>query len=219
MKRLSFLLLSLVVITSCSDAAQSGPADGGVVALDAEARDATSSDATEPRDGGLTLDTGAVALDATPPDGDVDDVGALDTGVEPTDTGVEPADTGVEPGDGSTLDATPNCLYTAVDDRLVVCPGGYRYVSLFRDPGAIGCPDYWEVDGRRAMTMADAITAASCSAACLYQATQSVSFIDHCGRRNGYIVFTAPSCPDVYEFSNGYYRSVAEWQSETSCGG
>jgi hypothetical protein len=117
------------------------------------------------------------------------------------------------------LDATPSCLYTAIDDRLVVCPGGYRYVSLFRDPGAVGCPDYWEVDGQRAATMADAITAAGCGATCLYAATQSVSFIDHCGRRNGYIVFTAPSCPDVYEFSSGYYRSVDDWERETSCGG
>ena len=64
-----------------------------------------------------------------------------------------------------------------------------------------------------------AIAGEGCSPTCVYKPFQSVSFIDHCNRRNGYIVYRAqdPSCADLYEFSNGLFPSVAAWEQATPC--
>ena len=42
---------------------------------------------------------------------------------------------------------------------------------------------------------------------------------DPCGHRNGYIVYTAPSCADLYEFAEGLFPSRAAWEETLHCGG
>lgn len=213
--------LFLVGLGACSDGddgLDSGPADLG---LDAGPAD------LGPTDRGVDqgFPDSAIA-DADP--ADVADVGA-DGGV---DAAPDAADPDASPADADLLDAGPDagpdagdagplpCDYLDLQINLVQCPGGFQYLRGFEDLNANpNCPPYWELGGNQYSSAAAAVSGQGCNSACIYQASTSVSLIDPCGRRNGYIIFTANGCPDIYEFADGIFPSVEAWEAQLNCGG
>lgn len=187
----------MVADTGPTDAAEA-PTDSGA-SQDAGAADASVPDTGAPPDSG-SADTG------------VPDVGIAEAGTTP-DAGE--ADAGA-PADAGAVDGGV-CNYIDLNVCVVDC-GAYEYAHQFVDTLG-GCPDYYRLRGNDYPDINAALAGESCNTTCIYKAFQSVSFIDHCGRRNGYIVFTAPDagCADLYEFSSGLYGSVADWQAATPC--
>ncbi len=157
-----------------------------------------------------TPDSGAADMgfaDAmTLPDMGPPDLGTIDMG--PPDLGTP--DQGL-PDSGA-------CNYILLDAVIVDCGGTYRYARVLRDQNSI-CPDVVELNGQRYPDIRSAIGGEGCNSSCIYQAGTSVSFIDHCGRRNGYIIYRASgmNCPELFEFSNGLYLSVSDWEANTPC--
>lgn len=202
--------------------------------------DAAARDAATPSDAGELADAGAADADPTdagPPDLGPHDSGIADAGIEdaadadggaldadgpdaaaPDAADVGPADAG--PTDTGASDATASdaggCDYVNFSECVVDCNGTFTYAREFRDTNG-RCPPFVRLNGTDYPDVRAAIAAESCSGACLYKAFQSVSFIDHCNRRNGYIVYTAANCPDLFEFSNGFFTSVADWEMATPC--
>ncbi len=172
-------------------------------------------DASAPRDVGFrdatVRDVGF--FDAASEDAQVVDVGFTDA--DP-DAGFEDATADAGVLDASDPDAG-SCNYLSVDDSLVSCAGNYVYASYLQDQNG-RCPNVWRLLGNDYPDVASAIAGEGCLN-CEWRPFQSVSFIDHCGRRNGYIIFRSadPMCPDRYEFSNGYYDSVEQWERDTPC--
>ena len=191
---------------AAGDAATVDAARPDAAALDAGGPDATSADA-EARDGsGLDAEAAdAEAADAEAADAEATDAEATDA--EVTDAG--------SPDAGSPDAGT--CDYLDLDICVLDC-GGLVYGRGFRDLQGM-CPDFFRLRGHDYPDVAAALVGESCNTACIWKAAISVSFIDHCGRRNGYIVFEAPGegCADLYEFSSGLYMSVADWQAVTPC--
>jgi hypothetical protein len=171
----------------------SGLVDAGAedaMSTDAAAEDATFADAASP--------------DATPADAEPGDAALADAEVDAGTPDAGPGDAG-------------SCDYLDLDICILDC-GTLQYGRGFQDLQG-QCPDFFRLQGNDYPDVAAAIAGEGCSAACIWKASVSVSFIDHCGRRNGYIIFRAlgDGCSDLYEFSNGLFRSVADWQAVTPC--
>ncbi|MBK6690159.1 MAG: hypothetical protein IPG45_37185 [Deltaproteobacteria bacterium] len=218
---LCFAGLIFAGLVACSDEVEvqdSGPSDLGVDAgpsdlgptdrgVDQGFPDSSFADA-EPAD---AADAGAdggpdATPDAGPADADAPDADDLDAG----------PDAGPDAGDAGPLP----CDYLDLQINLVQCPGGFQYLRGFEDlNGNPNCPPYWELGGNQYSTAPAAVSGQGCNSACIYQASTSVSLIDPCGRRNGYIIFTANGCPDIYEFSDGIFPSVEAWEAQLNCGG
>lgn len=116
----------------------------------------------------------------------------------------------------------PRCMYLDYDVYYVKC-GQLDMHKLLRkmedrDLGEQLCPVYYTLNGMEYATAEQAIRANQCDGACQYVATMSVSLL-HCERRTGYIKWTADSCPDIYEFSEGVYYSVEQWRMANPCPG
>lgn len=216
------LVALLVFASACSedpaeDAAVSdlgvdaGPSDTGAsdrgvdAATDSGVRDA------DPGDVGAE-DVTDLGVDAAAPDGGADDAGAQDA--TPSDATVDGG-----PGDAAADGGQP-CDYLDLNLNIVLCPGGYEYLRGFEDLNQNpACAPYWELRGNSYATSQAAIAGEGCGATCVYQASTSVSLIDPCGRRNGYIIYTASGCPDLYEFAEGLFPSVEAWEAQLNCGG
>lgn len=185
-----------------------GPTDRGVDQgfPDSALADADPADVADTgADGGPDATPDAAVLDAAAPDADNLDAG-LDAG----------PDAGPDAGDAGPLP----CDYLDLQINLVQCPGGFQYLRGFEDlNGNPNCPPYWELGGNQYSSSAAAVSGQGCNSACIYQASTSVSLIDPCGRRNGYIIFTANGCPDIYEFADGIFPSVEAWEAQLNCGG
>ncbi|MFO0722332.1 MAG: hypothetical protein U1E65_01030 [Myxococcota bacterium] len=223
------LMMGLSSLVACSSGDSSGAdrpsagLDSG--AVDAAAADADALDAAFARDAPLEPDAGAI-----PDVGTSSDAGVLaDSGVPP-DSGAFPdaaelPDVGTSSDAGARADTGPwdggaACDYIDVMVAIVSCPGGYEYVREFVDTNQNpACAGFSMLFGNRYPTTLDAIHGEGCSDTCVYRASMSVSFIDPCGHRNGYIVFAAPSCPDLYEFAEGLFPSRAAWEEALHCGG
>ena len=198
------LLALLLVLPACSGDEGSDAGDASLT-LDAAAADASflADTGAAEADAGTSADGGEAeadaAVDAGPPDG-----GAAEDGGEPA------ADAGAS-----------TCRYDLGEMHIVLCGGAPTYLSELVDFADRSCPPRYVLGGTTYGSLSDALTGEGCSDQCLYRAAMSVSFIDHCGRRNGYIVFRAPdpgACPDVYEFFNGLFPSVEAWERDTPCG-
>lgn len=232
MQRIGLALL-LCMVACADDLPAEGPNDVGLVRdsgtqVDAsEAEDAAVAD-TGPRDSGAQdarpedmgfADTGVPDLGTE--DSGAEDSGVEDSGVEdsgPPDTG--PADTG--PPDTGVIDAgrpdAGQCDYLELTVCIVECAGANVYARALTDRNAV-CPDIVRLLGNDYSDIRAAVTGEGCNSTCIYKPFQSVSFIDHCRRRNGYIVYRAndSSCQDLFEFSSGLFDSVADWQLATPC--
>lgn len=228
----------VLVLSTIAAMALACPDEEPVASADAQLRDAASptdtgeavdTDANLVDDASTAQDASADASDADLGSADADgedasadaglppDLGPPDTGA-PMDSG-PPADSGA-PFDGGASDAGI-CPETLLDSVIVDCSGAYAYARIFGTrPMQAGCPDFVRLLGTRYPDISSALTGENCNTNCIWQAFQSVSFIDHCNRRNGYIVFrtrSSGSCPDLYEFSNGIFLSVAAWTMATPC--
>lgn len=113
------------------------------------------------------------------------------------------------------------CAHVVLEERIVACPAGYRYARRMGvQPARRACPEYVTLQGARYASVRAAIQGEGCRADCVWRPFRSVSFIDHCGRRNGYIVFRAGDpevCPDLYELSSGIFESLEAWEAATPC--
>lgn len=216
-------LLGLLGLAACSEPepglgdagrADSGPGDSGRPAdlgFDLGSEDAGYEDAGHADAG--SEDAGGE--DAGMPDQGEADQGVNDVGL--ADSGA--LDTG--PLDQGTSDAGPTCNDVLLDSVIVECSGSYAYARIFGvRPRVRGCDDSVLLLGSRYPDVPTAITSLGCGTDCIWQASMSVSYVDHCNRRNGYIVFTASDptkCPSLYEFSSGIYASVMDYEADTPC--
>lgn len=207
--RIALLALAVLAVAGCTDSTSEAPPPAG---LDAQAEDQGSTDAQRP-DATARSDLGLSDMGA--------DLATPDTG---TDVGVD--DLGA-PDRGSSLDAAPAdlgeadagaCNDTVLDSVILECPSGYEYARVVGTrPVQRGCPDEILLSGTRYPDLPSAIAGAACNQSCVWRASMSVSFVDHCNRRNGYIIFRARGCDDLYEFSNGLFPSVMAWTQATPC--
>lgn len=215
--------LLTVLTPACSDdpvtpgTSDTGSARPDATAQQAEAgaRDATALDSD-------VVDTGTPAADTGTPDTG----GALDASVDggaAEDAMSLPADAMSGPIDASApYDGGSACEFLDLDIFIVRCGNRPSYLRGFREVNMqAGCLPFWTLEGGTFTSSTAAVAGASCSPSCLYRAGTSVSFIDHCGRRNGYIVFVDDrdpvACPDLYEFSSGLFPSREAWENDTPC--
>jgi hypothetical protein len=212
-------LLTLIVLAACSD--DVGPdlaldalgRDGADAGKDAEFADASldaGADLGSERDASAPVEDLGGGLEAGPSDG------------EPTDRG-DPLDAGelADASEDRDLSADAGCDYLDLDIIIVKCAGGYEYARGFADLNG-QCPGYYELRGNTAPTLSGVIQDAMCDPTCEYRARTSVSFIDPCGRRNGYIIYGTPDdelCPPQYEFAEGLFPSREAWEKVLNCGG
>ncbi len=227
MRRCLPLAVALLCLTGCPESqplGDAGPADSGASAADSGLwPDASSADTGASEDAG-GLDSGAedaavmdaqTSPDAQPDSGAQPDAGPIDSGEPPEDAGPL-GDAGPDAGPRPDAGA---CNYIDLSVCIVDC-GTYTYARQFVDTLGV-CPDYYRLNGNDYPDINAAITGEACNSACIFKAFQSVSFIDHCGRRNGYIIYRArdTKCGELYEFSSGLFPSVADWQAATPCPG
>lgn len=209
--------LLILLAPACSDdPVTPGTSDSGSARLDAAAqqaeagaRDAAAPDAAS-ADAEAPADTGAT------PDATADSGVAEDAMSGPADAMSGPVDASA-PYDGGGA-----CEFLDLDIFIVRCGNRPSYLRGFREVNMqAGCLPYWTLEGGTFTSSTAAVAGASCSPTCLYRAGTSVSFIDHCGRRNGYIVFVDDrdpvACPDLYEFSTGLFPSREAWENDTPC--
>lgn len=209
--------LLILLAPACSDdPVTPGTSDSGSARLDAAAqqaeagaRDAAAPDAAS-ADAEAPADTGAA------PDATADSGVAEDAMSGPADAMSGPVDASA-PYDGGSA-----CEFLDLDIFIVRCGNRPSYLRGFREVNMqAGCLPYWTLEGGTFTSSTAAVAGASCSPTCLYRAGTSVSFIDHCGRRNGYIVFVDDrdpvACPDLYEFSTGLFPSREAWENDTPC--
>lgn len=209
--------LLILLAPACSDdPVTPGTTDSGSARLDAAAqqaeagaRDAAAPDAAS-ADAEAPADTGAA------PDATADSGVAEDAMSGPADAMSGPVDASA-PYDGGSA-----CEFLDLDIFIVRCGNRPSYLRGFREVNMqAGCLPYWTLEGGTFTSSTAAVAGASCSPTCLYRAGTSVSFIDHCGRRNGYIVFVDDrdpvACPDLYEFSTGLFPSREAWENDTPC--
>lgn len=192
--------------------------DSGAAADSGFATDsAAAADSGAPTDLGVPTDVG-FAEDA----GAAADAGVADTGL-PEDSGLVdagPAADAAPAVDAGPWDGGAACDFLDLQVCIVQCPSGFEYLREFSDVNmTAGCAPFSMLLGNRYATTPAAIQGEGCSSQCLYKASTSVSFIDHCNHRNGYIIFRAAGCPDLYEFSNGLFPSREAWEAATHCGG
>lgn len=209
-------LLTLIAPACSDDPVTPGTSDSGAARLDAAAqqaeagaRDATAADAA-PADSGAPVPDSGASTDATADSGLSADAMSL------PDAMSGPADASA-PYDGGSA-----CEFLDLDIFIVRCGNRPSYLRGFREVNMqAGCLPYWTLEGGTFTSSTAAVAGASCSPTCLYRASTSVSFIDHCGRRNGYIVFVDDrdpvACPDLYEFSSGLFPSREAWENDTPC--
>lgn len=215
------LAFALLCLTGCPESeplGDAGPADTGSTAADTGVwPDATAADSGTAEDTGVAEDGGDLdsgAKDAAPMDAGTRPDAQADAGDEP-DAG--PIDSGDVPQDAGPTPDAGACNYIDLSVCIVEC-GAYTYARQFVDTLGV-CPDYYRLNGNDYPDISAAIAGESCNAACVFKAFQSVSFIDHCGRRNGYIIYRArdTTCGELYEFSSGLFSSVADWEAATPC--
>jgi hypothetical protein len=220
------LTLSAFGLAACGDDASPPPPDAG--SPDAGAVDAGGSDAGDldagPADAG-DLDAGATDggdLDAGPADdaGDLDagatDGGDLDAG--PTDAGSPDAGDRPDLGDRCDEVPAPGSTCAHLDDPYIVrCGDRYRYVRQWTDATSDACrPFATDPDGKRYADLAAAAACAGCDETCILRASTSVTLL-RCGRRTGYIEFTADGCESVIETPDGIFRDVDAWNEAVPC--
>lgn len=204
----------VALVCACSDPAPVTVADASAPARDAAA---SAPDAAE-----TGRDAAAPAPDAEPAPADAQPA-SDDAAVMGVDAVVVGDDAASVVADAATpYDGGATCDFLDLDLLIARCGNGYGYLRRWSDVNmAPACLPYWTLLGGTYTSSSAAITGAGCSDACHYRAGISVSFVDHCGRRNGYIVFTDPdpaACPDVYEFSTGLFPSQEAWARDTPCG-
>lgn len=210
--------LLILLAPACSDdPVTPGTSDTGSARLDATAQQAEAGarDAT-PQDAVVTDG------DAPAPDSGASADASADSGVH-ADAMSLPADAMSGPVDASApYDGGSACEFLDLDIFIVRCGNRPSYLRGFREVNMqAGCLPFWTLEGGTFTSSTAAVAGASCSPTCLYRASTSVSFIDHCGRRNGYIVFVDDrdpvACPDLYEFSSGLFPSREAWENDTPC--
>ena len=113
-------------------------------------------------------------------------------------------------------DGAAPCAYLD-DPRILHCADAYEYARVWTDVGdPVACPPFVLFRGLRYADLHAAAAAQGCDPMCLYRPGISVSYL-HCGSRNGYIVYQATACPDVYEFAEGLYLSVEAHEAAHPC--
>ena len=227
-------MLSCALLTSFACEKGGAVLDSGGVASDSglTAQDSgliadsglAGADAGSVADAGFVVDAGVVADAGVAEDaGAVADTGVLEDAGFPDDSGL--ADAGLAADAAPAVDAGPwdggaGCDFLDLQVCIVQCPSGFEYLREFSDVNmTAGCAPFSMLLGNRYATTPAAIQGEGCSSQCLYKASTSVSFVDHCNHRNGYIIFRAAGCPDLYEFSNGLFPSREAWEAATHCGG
>ena len=117
-------------------------------------------------------------------------------------------------------DTAPACAYVSIDDKVVHCGSSYKSVHHFSAPSSSStqCPDFWGMtaSGPHHASAMDAAAASGCDTTCVWSAAISVSML-HCGQKTGFIRFDAAGCPQLYQFPDGYYPSVAAWEAAHPC--
>ena len=117
-------------------------------------------------------------------------------------------------------DTAPGCAYVSIDDKVVHCGSSYKSVHHFSAPSSSStqCPDFWGMtaSGPHHASAADAAAASGCDTTCVWSAAISVSML-HCGQKTGFIRFDAPGCPQLFQFPDGYFPSVAAWEAAHPC--
>lgn len=117
--------------------------------------------------------------------------------------------------------ADPSCNYIDLDIFIVGCAqsdggSGFEYMRRWVDTERSSCTPYFTLDGSQYATQEAALDGEMCNAACIWRAATSVSYL-HCGVRNGYIIFRADGCDDVYEFDDGLYDSAEAYERNHPC--
>lgn len=197
-----------------------GPGDLGLALPDGGGSDAAT---VVGADADLAVGDASVPADTGAPGPDADFTGDLGPVSDATPRDAE-LDAGEAP-DAAGADAEPagdaGCDYIDLDAFIVKCSSGFRYAYRFVDTNQ-SCAEYFQLGAFSGSTLLEVIEAAECDPSCQYAPATSVSFIDPCDRRNGYIVFRAADdeqCPPVYEFAEGLFSSVEAWEQALNCGG
>ena len=175
--------------------------------------DINSADSDSDTDGDPEPD--AIETDIIEPDPDATAFPDAADDVSDTSTEDAIADTGADTTD-------PACEFIDLDIRILICGDGYTYMRDWSDPLNLSgaCVPYFTLDGDETQyaTEDEALNASGCATDCQYMPAISVSWL-YCGRRSGYIIFSAASeeCGDLYEMPEGIYRSIEEYEAANPC--
>ena len=211
----------VLLLSGCAD----DDAPGGELGsgFDSGARDARATPEAGPvgdtgSDAGRDLDAELFDHETSSDLGSFSDAGSDD--VMPADLGPS-VDAGEIHDLGADASSDAGCDYLDLDLIIVKCASAYAYARRWVDLNS-QCADYYELTGHSGPSLSGVIEDAMCDPSCEYRARMSVSFIDPCGRRNGYIVYgTADDelCPPLYEFAEGLFPSREAWEKVINCGG
>lgn len=162
---------------------------------------------------------GADAAPDAPQDADPSDVGKPDVAADVDVADADVADAGV--ADADVTDAGPACGSTFEIPVILRCGNDYETVYYWSDWADDTCPTWYTPLGPDPVAYAtlEALAAGEgCNADCLYDATNSVSFLTCGGPKSGYDVYqAAEDCPGpVYGTPDGIFDDLCDWE-EYAC--